>query len=106
MGGFVSGVAVVVPRCLMLSVYVHYPRRYPKEKALVDSLKQRPRRSGGSGYPAAGNGRQHELAVARRIAYDRSSLILLLSAVVFPGVAEVVAACLEWTNSGQIREGA
>jgi NADH-quinone oxidoreductase subunit F len=82
--GFVSGVAVVVSSLLLLSVYVHYRIEFPKEKALVDSLKEQARSDPGvQGVLQPETARQHELAVARRTAYDRGALILLVSAVVF-----------------------
>ena len=99
--GFVSGVAVVVSSLLLLSVYVHYRIEFPKEKALVDSLKEQARTDPDvQGVLQPETARQHELAVARRTAYDRGALILLVSAVAF-------LAWLKWlrpASSGHCRQ--
>jgi polyferredoxin len=81
--GILASVATVLTMAILLGTYVHARLVQPGEKAFVESLREQAKTDAGIQKILQPElNRQHEVAVVRRLIYDRGGVILLISAAV------------------------
>jgi NADH-quinone oxidoreductase subunit F len=82
--GIVAALTAAVASIWLLSVYINAVRVTPVDKALVDSLKEKAKSDAEVQKELKPEmDRQHEVAVKRRRAYSRGSMLLLISAAMY-----------------------
>jgi polyferredoxin len=78
--GVIAALLVLTSAAWLLATYVHAQRIYPAEKALVESLKEQAKTDAEVQKTLQPElDRQHKAAVARRAAYDRGGIMLIIS---------------------------
>ena len=82
--GIAAAVLLLASAAWLLTTYIHARRVYPRDKLLVESLQEKAKTDAEVQKILQPEWeRQHKAAVARRRAYDRGGILLLVSTVLF-----------------------